>query len=296
MTTENEQSIDSTVAAGVEVERLVDGKPLPAPGAEEQKPKPEGDSPAPGADDKKPDAEQDDPVKQAERKLSRRQRAYQRERDLRVAAETETKLLREQAASRESSRQSQEPVEPKRENFESYEAYLEARSDWRADQKVTEALKKDREATQAKEQATQIPEAQRKAAQAWMERETAFKALTKDYDEVVGDFADSPEWAAFSGEAKRAAIESDVGPQLLYHLASNPEEAERIAALAPRKQIVELDALEAKLPKAGKKASAAPPPASVPKGGNTAEGFREDMSQKDYEARRKSQGSVWAPR
>ena len=75
---------------------------------------------------------------------------------------------------------------PQRENFESYEDYLEARSDWKVEQKLSEREARDhgsRMANEAEARAsTQIQE--------WQER--AEKAVEKyaDFDEVVTNHDD----------------------------------------------------------------------------------------------------------
>ena len=61
---------------------------------------------------------------------------------------------------------------------------------------------------------------------------------------------------------------SDKGPEVLYHLGNNPQEAERIAQLPPTHAALEIGRLEAKisLPKA-KTVSEAPPPINAINGG-----------------------------
>lgn len=80
------------------------------------------------------------------------------------------------------------------------------------------------------------------AQTAWQAKEQA--ALTKfpDYEDKVA----RGRWAC-SQDMATAIKESDVGPDLAYHLASNPDEAQRIASLTPHSQIRELGKLEAKL-------------------------------------------------
>ena len=55
---------------------------------------------------------------------------------------------------------------------------------------------------------------------------------------------------------------SDIGPEIAYHLGSNPKEAERIARLSPYLQAKEIGRIEAKLADAPpvKKTSSAPAP------------------------------------
>ena len=67
-----------------------------------------------------------------------------------------------------------------------------------------------------------------------------------------------------------AIIVDEMGPELEYHLGTNREEAERIFALSPGRQIMELGMLKAKLmaaKSAGTVTRALKP--IVPQGGNT---------------------------
>lgn len=108
------------------------------------------------------------------------------------------------------------------------------------------------------------------AERVWEARQDEVRSEFADYDEKV--YAPDP----VTGRAKwpctqdmAAAIrESDAGGRLAYHLASNPEEARRIAALTPHSQIRELGRLEATLAPASaakpqaKTATDAPKPAT----------------------------------
>jgi hypothetical protein len=67
-----------------------------------------------------------------------------------------------------------------------------------------------------------------------------------DFEEKVLVGAQRGEWAC-SQEMGEALRVSDKGPELAYHLASNPAEAARISRLSPALQLMELGKLEAKL-------------------------------------------------
>lgn len=111
-----------------------------------------------------------------------------------------------------------------------------------------------------------------------------------DYDEVVG-LSDAP----MSKPMAEAILDSDVGPQLTYHLAKNPQEAARIAALSPVKAIREIAAIEAKLKApaiapAAKATSAPPPPTHVSGRGTTAAKDPSRMSMEEFDAWRRTRG------
>lgn len=128
--------------------------------------------------------------------------------------------------------------EPKRENFDSYEAFIEARAEWRADRKVEEKLAKNRE----QEAQTRTAEEQRKIEQQFRERAKETAKKFEDFDEVM-ESSDAPMTKAMA----EAILHSDVGAEVAYHLAKNPGEAERIAALPAARQAAEIGRLEAKL-------------------------------------------------
>ena len=145
--------------------------------------------------------------------------------------------------------------EPKREQFETYEAYIEARADWRADRKVEERLNKQRDDDARDRTAAE----QQKLEKQFRERAQVAAKGIEDFEDVM-EASEAPMTRAMA----EAILTSDVGPNLAYHLAKNPEEAERIAALPAARQAAEIGKLEAKLaaepPKETKKPSKAPDP------------------------------------
>jgi len=93
----------------------------------------------------------------------------------------------------------------------------------------------------------------------WTERQQSFAKDKPDYqDKIDGD------WACTKPMADAIKTSED-GPAVAYHLASNPAEARRIAALDPLAQIRAIGRIEASLTKADptpqpKTVSDAPPP------------------------------------
>lgn len=262
----------------------------PASGAEDQKPT----APAPDADVQNPEAAAETPEQAEAKKESRRARSNARKAAALAEARTEARLLRERLDKLEAQpKANQETGEPKRDDFPDYEAYLRAVTKYDAAQVADGRLKADREAQAGKEKQQQAQQGSEKIAKAWTERETAFQVATKDYETVVQPFADD-ELQTLAPQARMAIVESEMGPALLYHLAKNPEEAERIAELPPLRQVAELGKLEAKVSMPAKKTTSAPAPASTTSGGRTATKDLEKMNQTEYEAHRKGQGARWA--
>jgi len=99
--------------------------------------------------------------------------------------------------------------------------------------------------------------AEASAQTAWQAKEEAAQTKYPDYREKVVDGAARQAWDCTQDMAT-AIRESDLGPDLAYHLATNPGEARRIASLSPHSQIRELGKLEAQL-----SAPAAPQPKLV---------------------------------
>jgi hypothetical protein len=137
-------------------------------------------------------------------------------------------------------------------------------------------------------------EKQSQAEKVWSDREASTRKTHPDYDEKLQELK-IPNTPAVA--AMRSAIgESDAGPELLYHLACNPEEAKRIVNLSPLRAVAELGKLEAKLtaskeaPKQKTKVSSAPDPIT-PVGGRaraTAKPLVEVDDFSEYERRRKA--------
>lgn len=142
---------------------------------------------------------------------------------------------------------------PKQEDFQDYTAYLDARAEWVADQKVAQALQKEREGYRKQ----QSEQRQRQAAQTYESKLDEARAKYEDFDDVA--FAED---VHITNQMATAIMESDMGPEIQYHLGTNPAEAQRIARLSPVRQLTEIGKLEAKLsaPPPPKKSTQAPAP------------------------------------
>src|SRR4030095_10646158 len=108
------------------------------------------------------------------------------------------------------------PGKPKLEDFETLEAYQESLTDWKIDQ---------RDAQRA------IQSAEEKLQTAWSSSEKTARAAHAAYDEIVHS-ASAPEGPGVPA-ARQAMLEDEAGAEILYHLATHPDELKRIAALPP---------------------------------------------------------------
>lgn len=163
---------------------------------------------------------------------------------------------------------------PKRDDFGSYEEFIEARAEWRADQKV----KKRFEEFEGKTRKQQEEANKAKATQEFQKRVSevieAGQKNYPDFDAVVNEAVEDG-LVPTKGPLYEAIMDSDVGDKLAYHLAKHPDEAERIQKLSVYGQLRELGKLEDKL-----SAKKEPRPTMDPIGGRTPtiNGLRDDMS------------------
>lgn len=95
---------------------------------------------------------------------------------------------------------------------------------------------------------------------------------------LIASGADIP----FSQPMIDALSVSEHAAAVAHHLGTNPQDAARIAALAPQLQGYELAKLESRLASQPKTTSAPPPPPTVGARANPAQGLRDDMSPEDW--------------
>lgn len=125
---------------------------------------------------------------------------------------------------------------PSREQFDSYEAFIEAKASFEG----RKAAAKERERFESESRAKREQEEEGKLFQ-------GFNAKVRE------KFPDLEERAAEVAHIQmppgmgRAIAESDIGPEILNHLIENSKELERIAALSPSAAIREIGKLEARL-------------------------------------------------
>ena len=116
------------------------------------------------------------------------------------------------------------------------------------------------------------------AMEAFQYRETEAREKWTDYDAVTRN----PNVPILPDMAE-VIRDSDVGPDLAYHLGKNPQEAMRIAQMSPTRRAVEMGKLEARLtaPKPAPKQPPAPisPVSAIAAGGSKDPG---NMSMSEY--------------
>lgn len=180
-------------------------------------------------------------------------------------AEREAKFWREQAAKQQGAQSSQDAKKPARADFADEEGYFEALALHIADQKVA-AYREQSQAERANEAESRHNTTR---FELYQQRVSDSAEAMPDYHEVVGksDVSAAP-------HVLESIIESDSGPQLAYHLAKNPDVAERLNDMTPLQAAREIGRLEAQLaqPKAEtppqKRTTNAPAPINPVRGGN----------------------------
>lgn len=262
----------------------------PAPAADEKKP---GDPPASGAEDKNSEQAVETPEQIAAKSESRRARSNARKAQALADARAEAKLLREERDRLLAEKATPKPGsdEPKREQFENLEDYYRAVARYEAKQESAAAEKRLSEKQQGTDEQRRQAEKNAERDRSWTEREKEFQKAAKDYEAVVTPFVED-ELQDLHRSAREAIVE--MGPALLYHLATHTEEVERIAKLSAARQIAELGKLEATALTKTAKPSAAPDPTKPLGQGSAGTKDPNKMSDAEYKQYRKSQGARWA--
>ena len=165
---------------------------------------------------------------------------------------------------------------PTREAFNGNdEAYVEALTDWKIDQRDLKQ-RQDREAASLQQTQTKTEKMYAEAA----------KIPTFDR-EAFDELPLTPTIA-------QTIVDSDTAPQLMAWMTSNPDEVERIARLSPARQSAEIGKLEARLSVTKTTKEAPPPIKTVGGGGSVTNGDMSKMTPDEYVAARAKQKPFWA--
>jgi signal recognition particle GTPase len=170
--------------------------------------------------------------------------------------------------------QAKESNEPTRDQFASDADWIDAKVEYKLQQR--EAAAKQETQKQAQQTLTSKTE-----------------ALYAQAEKIAGFDRESFDELPLTRQLAAALIDSDVAPQLMAYMSSNPEEVERISKLSDARQAVELGKLEVKLHASPKTSKAAPPIEPVGAKGKQSPNPSE-MSMAEYKAYRQKQGARWA--
>lgn len=252
------------------------------PAAPEETPEAKSE-PQSGAEEDKQEEEGDQPVEAKPGRGGSRQRKIDR-------LTRENEMLKQQLAQAPQPRPVETPAKPaepagkpKLQDYQTLEAYQEALTDWKLDQRESQ---RKVEAAQAEAKA-QVEKIQT----AWHSSEDAARAQHSDYDEVIQSVA-VPVGPGVQA-ARQAMLEDEAGGEVLYYLGTHPDELQRIAALQPIAAVKEIGKLAASLtsphpagngkPQAVSNAPRPPTPLSRPSGQTTKDDvYDESLAASDY--------------
>ena len=165
---------------------------------------------------------------------------------------------------------------PTRAQYATDEAYVDALTDWKLDQR-------DRRQGQ---------ERQQQQAQSLTQKTEGVYAQA---EKLPGFDREAFDALPLTRPIVEALIDSEHAPKLMLYMASHPEDIERISRLSPARQAAELGKLEDKAVAAPTaKTSKAPDPVNPTARGSTSIVDLANASQAEYEAQRKKQGARWA--
>lgn len=241
-------------------------------------PEPEGSAPSQSAGEKPGSAPESETGQQESRQEKPKQNAETRKQQL--SAEIQDLLEKRRALREEVDRLSkgdkppeapagkkeepqtpqrpQRPKRPRQDEFETWDAlhaaeekyeqeldkYEEDLADWKAGQRI----ERERAEYNRSVREDQIHTENQKRLTSWQERSNQAKERYADFDKVVG----SAEALPLNPVMDELILRHKMGPDIVYHLAKNPGEAARIAALDPYDTAAELtrfaDRISAKQP------------------------------------------------
>ena len=158
----------------------------------------------------------------------------QREREQRESLESRLKELEQRA--NPAPVQSSVYEKPQPHQFTDAFEYAEALSEWSAEQAL---LNRDKQEAERK-----ANDERQKMLNDWQKRLDVAKSDLPDYEDMVASSD-----VQVSDAVRDAILESDVGPRILYHLAENPEIAEKLNAGSMISALRQIGKLEAQFEK-----------------------------------------------
>jgi len=190
---------------------------------------PSGEDEAKVTEEKKPNPKLERRFSQITKERESAREEARRERELRESLEAQLKELQTKG---QPTAEPKVETEPKPEQFTDMYEYQQALIDYRVDQRLMEEKQKEANARAEAERQQVI--------NTWAKRVEAAKAEIPDFEDMVGS-AD----VAVSNEVRDAIFESDVGPRVLYHLAENPDIAEKLNGMTVTAALRMIGKLEA---------------------------------------------------
>jgi len=181
------------------------------------------------------EAKEQKPEKQKDKLNKRFDKVTQRAKDAEAkAVDLENRLKEYEARTNQQPQETPKPEgKPQASQFNDAFEYAEALAEWSAENAL-----KQRDAEDAGRKAQKAKE---KVLESWNKKIAKAKADLPDFDEMVKSSN-----VVVSDDIRDSILESDVGAQLLYFLASDEEYAERLTKMPLAKALREIGKLEAK--------------------------------------------------
>lgn len=144
---------------------------------------------------------------------------------------------------------------------------------------IREELRQAERERLQREQTAAAETAQQERVNAYEARANEARTKIPDFDQVAHS-----QHVTYSNAMIQLVQESDLGPEIAYHLGKNPREADRIARLSPLSAAREIGRLESKFAQTSRpKVSNAPPPVKTISGTGAIEQKKlEDMSLDEF--------------
>ena len=203
------------------------------PTAEVEQSEPEAEAEAKPQEERKQNPKLERRFSEITKQREEARQEAQRERQAREALEARLAALEKQNQPQQAVVADQEP-QPSQ--FSDAFEYAKALAEYTADRRIAEMKQEEAKAKEAAER--------QKVIDQWTQKVQKAKADLPDFDDIVASSE-----VVVNDDIRDAILESDVGPQILYHLAENDEVAKKIASLSPKQALREIGKLEARFEK-----------------------------------------------
>ena len=209
----------------------VEETPVPEPVAEEGQSEPaETEQETTETEERKPNPKLEKRFSELTKARKAAEEQAAQERSAREALEARLQALEGQQSNKKTIEVNTKPAP---DDYEDAFRYAEALAEWSANEAVA---RRDREVKQQAEEAKK-----QEVMKTWQQKLDAVKAELPDYEEMVASST-----VAVSDEVRDAILESDIGPRILYELASDDELGAKIANLSTASALKMIGKLEAK--------------------------------------------------
>jgi hypothetical protein len=197
------------------------------PVAETEQSKPEAEDDAKPTEEKKQNPKLEKRFSDITRQREEARKEAQQEREQRQALELRLAALEQQ--NRPPARNIDE--EPQPSQFQDAFEYAKALAEFSTEKALAERDRRDAE--------EKVAVQRQKVIETWATKVQSAKASMPDFDEVVASSD-----VSVNDDIRDAILESDVGPQILYHLAENDDLGKKIAGMSPKAALREIGKLE----------------------------------------------------